>query len=573
MPWPHSGFWSVPRAAERGAFVMKPLFLSGTISGRPHAWPLDQPRIGVGRSAANFVQIHHGTVSKEHAEIVAEGDRFVLRDLGGRNGTRVNGVLVRHPVPLRLGDRLKFGDVELCVTDSGTAPDAALSDSRTLTTTLRIPAAEVLRRGPAGGPSPPGVVRGLAAVGGLLVLQTPLAETCDQLLRIVEEVVPASRLVLLVRPHPDTKPVQIAARCHGEIKSEPLLMSRAILGTVLEGGSSVITTDAMADSRFAGSGSVAALKTRSAMAAPLCEGGRIQGLLYADQDEATKYYGAGDLELLTLIGNMIAVKVANDRLMVVQQRLMRLEHELAVAARIQRGLLPAEPPAITGYECHAVVQSCEEVGGDLYDFHPMPDGSIYFIVGDVAGKGIAAALLMSHFMACADALYGLCQEPADLATRLNAAVARRVESVELVRPFVTAFIGRLEPATGLLRYANAGHPTGILIGQGPVQELLSAGPPCGAVPDFAYPGGVVHVAPGGLIAVYSDGIPEARKGEGEFFEVSRLVRLLVEESHLRPLGRLSRRVLDEVDAFLDGEPRQDDVTLLLLRNATSHSPS
>lgn len=539
------------------------LFLSGFVSGRPQTWPLDQPRIGVGRSADNVVRLQDGTVSREQAEIVAVGEEWLLRDLGGKNVTRVNGAPASGLVPLRIGDRITFGRVVLHVTDKDGSSSTRFSESDTLATSLQISAAEVLSLKLAGSPSPPAVVRALAAVGGLLVKESPLPDACDELLRVIEGVVPASRLILLVRPRPDSELVQIAARRGGETIPDPLLLSRGILGAVLESGTSVITTDAMADPRFESRGSVVALRIRSAMAVPLYESGRILGLLYADQDDPRIRYQRGDLEILTLFGNMIAVKITNDRLVDAHHSLLRIEHELAVAGRIQRGLLPAEPPSIPGYECHAIVQSWEEVGGDLYDFRWMPDGSLYFLLGDVSGKGIAAALLMSHFLAFADALYDHCDEPAELATRLSGLMARRIEGG---RHFVTAFIGRLEPDTGLLRFANAGHPSPILVGQGPVQELASSGPPCGILlPDFAYPGGTVRLAAGSLLAVFSDGIPEARRSEQEFFESSRLERLLVDGSQSRTLGSLSRKILEEVDSFLGGGPRQDDVALLLLR--------
>jgi pSer/pThr/pTyr-binding forkhead associated (FHA) protein len=238
--------------------VARRLFLVGSVAGRPSTWQLDRPRIGVGRSASNIVQLQDETVSREQAEILAEGEVWLLRDLNGKNVTRVNGAPAKDLVPLRLGDRITFGRVVLCVTDGRAPPATRLSDSETLATSLQVPAREVLSHGLAGGVGPPAVVRALATPGGLLVKEGPLQETCNELLRIVEEVLPASRMILLVRSQPDSEPVQFAARSRGEITPEPLLLSRGILGAVLESGSSVITTDAMADPRFEGFGSVVA---------------------------------------------------------------------------------------------------------------------------------------------------------------------------------------------------------------------------------------------------------------------------------------------------------------------------
>jgi sigma-B regulation protein RsbU (phosphoserine phosphatase) len=544
---------------------VKPLFVSGSVSGEQRQWPLNRPRISVGRSSGNAIQLDDRTVSRRHAEIVSEGEQWMLRDLGGRNVTRVNGTPTSGTVPLELGDRIAFGRVVLRVTDGDSSDTATLTDSKTLATALQIPAAEVLRRGlhDGGATETRAVVRALAAAGRLLVRHDPLHETCEELLRVVESVVPASRLILLVRDEMHSGAQQVAARSCGRVVSEPMLMSEGIFNSVLETGSAVITTDAMSDPRFDLSDSVRLLKTHSAMAAPLYEGGSIRGLLYADHAHPDVRYGRPDLEILTLFGNMIAAKIANDRLEEARFNLIELEHEMEMAGRIQRTLLVEDPPVIPGYECHAALESCEAVGGDLYDFHPMPDGSVYFVLGDAAGKGIAASLLMARFLALADALYEHCEDPADLATRLNDLLARRSRAGR----FVTAFIGRLEPMTGRLRYVNAGHPSALLLGGGAVQELESVGPPCGAYAPFVYQTCVAHVPPGGLLSAFTDGFTDAMRGPGEFFGADRVTKLLVENAAVRPLEAVSDRALAELDSYLRGGPRQDDVTMLLMRSA------
>lgn len=536
-------------------------FLAGSVAGHSRIWPLDRRRMRVGRSPSNTIQLQDDTVSREQAEILAEGGAWILRDLGGKNVTRVNGAPVKRPVALHLGDRIAVGRVVLHVTDGDTAAPTPLSESESLETAMEVPAAEFLRRGVGGAARPTAVVRALADAGSILVKDGPLEEACGELLRVIEAMIPASRLILVARRQPESPPVQIAARSRGQATPDPLLLSRGILDAVLESGTSVITMDALSDPRFFSRDSVVALRTRSAMAVPLYDSGRILGLLYADEDDPGIQYKRRDLELLTLVGNMIAVKVANDHLVEAQRNLCRIEQELATAGEIQRGLLAAPLPSIAGYDCHAVVQSCEDVGGDLYDFHPMPDGSVYFLVGDVSGKGITAALVMCHFLAFADALYEHCEEPEELATRLSALMARRVEGPH----FVTAFVGRLSPERDLLRYANAGHPYPLVIAPDTIQELESTGPPCGAVAGAVYTGGTVHLAPGALLAVFSDGIPEARRGEEEWFGLDRLRRLLVAGSRSPTLGTLSQQVIEHVDSFLDGGARSDDIALLLLR--------
>jgi serine phosphatase RsbU (regulator of sigma subunit) len=338
------------------------------------------------------------------------------------------------------------------------------------------------------------------------------------------------------------------------------VLSRAIMKTVLEECTSVITTDAAADPRFMGQQSIVAQAVHSAMAVPLFDNQRVLGLLYADLNNPTVSYTQENLEVLTLLANMAAVKITNARLLEAEQEQARVRQELATATRIQRSLLPATPPAIPGYQFQPFLETCYEVGGDLYDFYIALDGKLYFLLADVSGKGMGAALLMSSLLASARVLYDACAEPGILVTRLSSMLHRSTES----KDFVTAFVGHLDPPSGRLEYVNAGHPPPFLLANGAVRELASTGVPLGVLPEFSYATESVNLAPGELLAVFSDGIPEAQRGD-EFFQEQRLSRILLDADRTMSLEDLSRRVIDEVDAFLAGEARGDDITLMLLR--------
>src|SRR5262249_21293706 len=157
-------------------------------------------------------------------------------------------------------------------------------------------------------------------------------------------------------------------------------------------------------------------------------------------------YGQEQLEILTLLANMAAVKITNARLLEAEQSRLRMTQELATATRIQRALLPEAPESLPGWECVARLVTCFEVGGDLFDFHLRPDGRLVFLVGDVSGKGMGAALLMSSVLSSARVLYDTCASPDELIRRLNAVMNRSTEDGH----FVTMFAGDLELATGRL---------------------------------------------------------------------------------------------------------------------------
>lgn len=538
-----------------------PLYLSGNVGDRFTVWELTEPVTGIGRSSKHAIQIVDATVSKDHAEIAHAADRWTLNDLDSRNGTRVNGAEIHEPTPIQAGDRIEIGHVPLRLTAEHPHQPTRLSDSTGLRSSLKLNAQQLIigQQAPTARTGAQ-LVHILADAGRLLVLPRPLKETCDEILKIIEKAVPASRLILLLREQEGSEPVQIAARYMGGSTRAPLVLSRAILRTVLEENTSVITTDASADPRFMGQQSIVAQAVHSAMAVPLFDNEKVLGLLYADLNNPVTSYEQEHLELLTLVANMAAVKITNARLLEAEQERARVRQELATATRIQQSLLPAGPFEMPGYGFHAFLETCYEVGGDLYDFHRTPAGDVYFMLGDVSGKGMGAALLMSSVLASARVMYDACPDPGELVTRLSAMLQRSTES----KHFVTAFIGALESATGTLRYVNAGHPPPFLVSGDSIQELASTGMPLGVLADFTYGSESVTMKLGDLLCIFSDGIPEAQRGD-EFFEERRLSEILQKTPAGTALDAVSRNVIEEVENFLADTPRGDDITLVLVR--------
>ncbi len=536
------------------------LYLSGTVAERSAVWPLDQPSVRMGRSSKNAIHLPDGTVSKEHAEVERRGGRYYVRDLGSRNGTRVNGVEAREPLEIKSGDRLEVGHVALRVTDQDPGQVVQFSDGTILSSSLRMRADQILQRRSQGTASDQ-MVHLLADAGRLLVLPRPLKETCEELLQFVERAVPASRYVILLQQQVGSEPVQIAARTRAGRANQPLGLSRSIMQTVLDECTSVLTGDAALDPRFRGQQSIVAQAVHSAMAVPLFDNQKVLGLIYVDSQDLAVTFREDQLELLTLLANMAAVKITNARLLEAEQARARMAQELATATQIQRGLLPALPPEVPGYEVEAFLETCFEVGGDLYDFYLAPDGRLLFVLGDVSGKGMGAALLMSSFLASARVLYDTCTDPGELATRLGSIMNRSTTPGR----FVTGIVGCLDPGSGLLHYVNAGHPSPCLVLGAELRQLESTGVPFGILPQFSYRSDSVEIRPGELMAIFSDGIPEAQRGE-EFFDDERLHRVLLEGA-ASDLPGLRSQLMAQVEEFLGEEPRSDDITLVLLRRS------
>jgi sigma-B regulation protein RsbU (phosphoserine phosphatase) len=223
-------------------------------------------------------------------------------------------------------------------------------------------------------------------------------------------------------------------------------------------------------------------------------------------------------------------------------------------------LLPRPPEDVTGWQFHARLETCYEVGGDLYDFHRRSDGGLVLMVGDVSGKGLGAALLMSSVLSSARVLYDFADGPLPLAIRLNEMVGRSAAPGH----FVTLFLAFIDPASGRVRFVNAGHNPPVVVSRGALSFLEEGGVPMGVLPTFAFTEGEATLEHGDLLAAFSDGIPEATR-EGEFFDDIRLREALVEMATDPELDRVGDGIVARVEKFLAGAPRSDDVTLVLVR--------
>lgn len=535
------------------------LHLSGNVGDRFAVWRVSGAHQRVGRSSRNEIPIADPTVSKEHAEITSRDGRFYVRDLGSRNGTRVNGVEAREPLPLTPGDRVEIGHVLLAVTKEEPSRPVRFSDATVLGSSMRLRADQLLERRSTDAGKGAAMIHLLAQAGQLLVLPRPLGETCDQILELTQRAVPASRYVLLLR-RDDGEPVQMAGRMERGAADRPLALSKAIVKTVFDECASVLTGDAAQDPRFKAQESIVANSVHSAMAVPLFDNTRVLGLIYVDSQDPRIVFREEQLEILTLLANMAAVKITNARLLEAEQVRARMAHDLATAAGIQRGLLPARFPAVPGYTLEAHLETCYEVGGDLYDLRALPDGRLLFALGDVSGKGMGAALVMSSFLASARVLYETCRDPGELATRLGALLHETTDDSR----YVTGIIGCLDPAGGRVHYVNAGHPSALIVGPGGVRELESNGVAFGVLPGFPYASATDRLERGELLVLFSDGIPEAQRGE-EFFGDPETRAAFAELASRPSLPEIRAGVLERINRFLDGAPRSDDIALVMIR--------
>lgn len=255
----------------------------------------------------------------------------------------------------------------------------------------------------------------------------------------------------------------------------------------------------------------------------------------------------------------------------VTQERERIEGELNVARDIQLGLLPKIFPAFphrSEIDIHAALVSAKEVGGDLYDFYFIDDRHLCFTIGDVAGKGVPAAL----FMAITKTLIKSAADRFADPWQMMAAVNDTLASDNPNSIFVTSLIGILDCVTGDIRYCNGGHNPPLVIREGGRVECLRpiSGPALGVVEGMDYEPLAMKLEPGETLVLYTDGVTEAMNARGELYEDDRLLHLLESQDPFMPAERLVERIMSDVHAHAGDTPQSDDITLVALR---FHKPS
>ena len=240
----------------------------------------------------------------------------------------------------------------------------------------------------------------------------------------------------------------------------------------------------------------------------------------------------------------------------------RIEQDLRVARSIQQASLPKELPTLEGWQISPFYQPAREVGGDFYDFFELRDGHLGIVVGDATGKGVPAALVMASARSMLRAVAQASDSPGEALRRVNDPLATDIPP----NMFVTCFYAILEPKSGSLTYANAGHDLPYLHRDGAAEELRARGMPLGLMPGRGYEEKQTILDAGEAALLYSDGLVEAHDPKGEMFSFPRLRALVAE--HAEEKRSLGDFLLEELYSFVgEGWEQEDYITLLTLRRS------
>jgi len=528
--------------------------------------PLTESPFCIGRGeSGNHLQLADNRISRQCAAFVSEGDSWYLEDRGHRRGVYVGGKRIDRCV-LNEGDIVSFGldDSYELVFRSATADSSIqniLSRMQSITNTDE---------------SPGGLhqLNLLLEATMLLHSQLPLDSVLGTMLDHAISITDADRGLLLEPDSSGALHVRLARRSGGlHLPPDSLAPSQTALRQALEQQASVITEDLnLAAFDLQGAQSVVAQGLRAVVAIPLyamlretCAGSETHskrrdflGVVYLDSRRVAAFSRL-DRQILDALAVEAASILDNARLVEYERQRQRLEQELSIARDIQQALLPRGFRDFPHLTVSGINLPCLSVGGDYFDVFPMSDDRTAFLIADVSGKGLGAALLTTMLQG---ALSGMTMgaDPARVFNHINNFLCEHAE----VGRYATMFFGALS-RDGELQYINAGHPSPLLLRGGELAEPFTEGStPVGLVAGVDYKAACVKLEAGDTLVLFSDGVTEAADSSEKLFGVPRLREALAGR-HDAPLDHLQKAVFDSVESFTRGASQADDITLLLVR--------
>jgi serine phosphatase RsbU (regulator of sigma subunit) len=542
-------------------------FIKGTSQGSK--LELVGDRIVFGRNADCHVVINAPAVSREHAVIRKIDGKFYIEDLNSRNGTEINAKKITMRTQLKNQDQIVICGNVMTFVDSTMKPlpmhllkdgkdiEDEEEDSSTVEATIQGSSSkQILEAQPS------------ERLAMLLEIGTELTQTIktdDLLPKIVDKLFQvfrqADRGFIILKE--DDKLLGKVIRTRRQEEDDKTRFSRKIVNRCIETGQAILSEDASSDKQFDLSQSIADCKIRSMVVAPLLHRGTAQafGVIQLDTQDRFKKFTQDDLRLLMAVAAQSAVALENARMHETLIGRAELERDLLLAQRVQKSFLPGKFPQVNGYEFFAYYEAAQEVGGDYYDFIPLPNNRFGVMIGDVAGKGIPAALLMAKVSS--DARFCTLTEPSlvEAIAKLNELLH---EAGELDR-FITFGACVLDLHQHAMTVVSAGHPPPLIYRA--ATRTFEAGCtkdqtgfPLGILQGIPYDCNTVKLSAGDCILMFTDGITESKsRDDKDFGEEGILAALKTGPMSPRAIGD---RVVEAVHKHAIGRKPHDDLTVV-----------
>jgi serine phosphatase RsbU (regulator of sigma subunit)/pSer/pThr/pTyr-binding forkhead associated (FHA) protein len=533
---------------------------------------LDADKVVLGRDPECQLVIPMNSVSRKHAHIVRHGGKFFIEDLQSRNGTYVNHQAITARTPLKNNDRIRICDFLATFYESAFPPLPAdlrkeeepeaeeAEGSTTVEASISHSSHLVLETQPA--EKLKALLEISSNLSKILQLDALLPKIVDSLFQVFKQ---ADRcFIIQTEDGTNQKLIPKVIKTRRPQDEANARFSRSIVRQCLETTQAFLSDDASADKRIPLSQSVLDFRIRSVMCAPLCTAdGKAFGVIQLDTQDRSKKFTEEDLNLLVCVANQAAVALENARYHEEQVARERLKRDLELAYQVQLSFLPRHLPEVPGYEFFAHYEPALQVGGDYYGFVPLTDGRLAITVGDVAGKGIPAALLMAKLSSDTRFCLLTHSDSAKAVTALNDLLYPYTSPMDR---FVTLAMAVLDPKTHTITLVSGGHPSPLLChkAEGVLMDAMPRnvpGVPLGMLEGGEYGSCQIMLKPGDSLLFFSDGVPDAVDVNSVPFGTEGVKATIQDGGPLaaRPLGE---RLIKAVKQHAAGRNQHDDITLV-----------
>ncbi|MSU77453.1 MAG: FHA domain-containing protein [Gemmataceae bacterium] len=531
-------------------------------------------RMVMGRNADCAIQLAVPAVSREHAVIRKIGNQFFIEDKQSRNGTEVNSAKITARTLLKDGNQIAICGITMVFYDNppmpklpdhmmGNPEDAPGEDDEKDSSVVSATIQASISSQQFFETQPSERLTLLFEVGTEL---TQTMHTEDLLPKIIDKLFQvfrqADRGFIIFREN--GKLMAKVVRTRRADDEDKARFSRKIVNLCMDSGQSILSEDASSDGQFDMSQSIADCRIRSMVVAPLVNrsDGTSLGVIQLDTQDRLKRFTQEDLNLLKAVAAQAGVAIENARMHESLVERAGLERDLETAKRVQKSFLPKKFPQHAGYEFFAYYESAQEVGGDYYDFIPLPNNRVGVMIGDVAGKGVPAALLMAKVSS--DARFCTLTEPtlSDAVSKLN----DLMQEAGLLDRFVTFSACVLDIAQHTVTVVNAGHQPPYIyraatqtFEDGCTRRMT--GLPLGIAEGIPYDSTTFNLAPGDVVTLITDGVSESQSVDDKEFGMSG-VNASLKVGPMTP-AEMGKRLVEAVHRHAKGRKPHDDLTVVI----------
>ena len=561
---------------------------------------VESDRTVFGRHPHCQIVLDNAAISRYHAQILESHGAYYVEDLRSRNGTHINELLVegRHELKdkdiLRVCDfefrflfnapqdskKLRIGEVaedsklmvgpKLGEPFDPPKPNLATTDvegiqieeedSSSIISTIEAGSSSSDMRLTV---KPEAKLKAILEISKFLSRTLNMNQVLDKTLDCLFQIFPqADEGFIMLRDDEKKKLVVKATKTSNKNVDgdDQVHVSMTIVRKAMESSEGILSANALDDSRFRASESIASLRIRSMICAPLVsKEPEAIGVIQITTNDSTAQFRLEDLDLLISVASQVSLAVENSYLYQQSMHQRDLERDLEFATQVQLGFLPNARPKLPGYDFFDYYEAAQKVGGDYFDYIPLLNGKLAVTVADVAGKGVPAALLMARLYS--SVRYHLLSQT-DVAAAMTG-LNSEISVSGLGHRFITCLVIVIDPATNEVVLVNAGHPPPLRrTSNGHVESIgvKESGCPLGILPDQKFQSSTFQLSPGETWLIYTDGINEAMRTPKEMYGTQRLINFIA--SGPTKTDELVNGLIEDVEKFVEGRTQSDDMCVV-----------